>query len=252
MLNNKIQSPLEQFEINNFIPIDIFYLNLSFSNIAFYMILTLSLSLIFNTLLINNNKIILNKWSLAQESLYWTIYSMVIGQIGKKGEIYFPLIYGLFIYILISNLLGNIPYSFAITSHLVFTIGLSITIFIGVTILGLYKHKLEFFSLMCPLGTPLLLLPILVLIETVSYLARAISLGLRLGANIMAGHMLLIILAGFLYNILTSSILFFFIGLIPFILVIGIATLELAISAIQSYVFVILTCSYIKDSLDLH
>lgn len=248
----QINSPLEQFEIKSFIPIDLFNINLSLTNIGLYFMMIVMIVLGLNLLLNNEKRIIGNKWSISQESIYWTIYNMVISQIGKKGESYFPFIYTLFLFILIGNLLGNIPYSFAVTSHLVFTIGLSVTILIGVTILGFKQHRLKFFALMCPVGTPLGLVPLLVLIETVSYLARAVSLGLRLGANIMAGHMLLVILAGFLYNIFTSGILFFIAGLLPFILVLGIAGLELAISAIQSYVFVILTCSYIKDGLDLH
>jgi F-type H+-transporting ATPase subunit a len=174
---------------------------------------------------------------------------MVEQQIGAKGRVYFPFIYVLFVFILIANLLGNIPYSFAITSHLILTIGMSVMILIGVTILGFKHHQLEFFSLFCPVGTPLALVPLLVLIEVVSYLARSVSLGLRLGANIMAGHMLMIILGGFIYQIFMMTILG---GIIPFIIVIGITGLELAISIIQSYVFVILTCSYIKDAIELH
>lgn len=177
---------------------------------------------------------------------------MVKTQIGSRNEIFFPFIFSLFIFIIFANLLGNIPYSFAVTSHLVFTIALSTTIFFGVTILCFKIHGLKFFSLLCPSGTPLMLVPLLVLIETVSYIARAVSLGLRLGANIMAGHMLLVILAGFLFNIFTSGIIFFFIGLLPFSIFMGIGILELAISCIQSYVFVILTCSYLKDAIELH
>lgn len=248
----QINSPLEQFEINNFLKIEIASLNLSITNIALYFVLITVIALAFSYFADNNRKITGNNWSVSQESLYWTIHNMVIGQIGKKGETYFPFLYSLFFIILLSNFLGNVPYSFAVTSHLIYTIGLSMTILLGVTILGFTEHKWKFFSIMCPVGTPLPLVPLLVLIETVSYVARGVSLGLRLGANIMAGHMLLVILSGFLYNIFTAGIFFFILGLIPFSLVLGISGLELAISAIQSYVFVILTSSYIKDCLDLH
>lgn len=252
MKGYNINSPLEQFEIKNIIPVEFFGMNILLTNIGFYFILVLIITVGMNLVINNGKRIIANNWSISQESVYWTIHNMVISQTGKKGEVYFPFLFSLFMFIVISNLLGNIPYSFAVTSHLIFTLGLSITILLGVTILGFKTHKLKFFALMCPVGTPLGLVPLLVLIETVSYLARAISLGLRLGANIMAGHMLLVILAGFLYNIFTTGIFFFIGGLIPFAIVIGIAGLELAISAIQSYVFVILTCSYIKDALELH
>jgi F-type H+-transporting ATPase subunit a len=145
-----------------------------------------------------------------------------------------------------------IPYSFASTSHFVLTFSLSFTIVLGATFLGFQKHGLEFFSLFVPAGCPLPLLPLLVLIELISYLARNISLGLRLAANIMSGHMLLHILAGFTYNIMSSGILFFLLGLLPLSFIIAFAGLEIGIAFIQAQVFVVLTSSYIKDGLDLH
>src|SRR5579871_823246 len=130
------------------------------------------------------------------ESLYATIHSIVINQINsKKGQIYFPFIYTLFIFILVNNLIGMIPYSFASTSHFILTFALSFTIVLGATILGFQQHGLKFFSLLVPAGCPLSLLPLLVIIEFISYLTRNISLGLRLAANIFSGHMLLNILS---------------------------------------------------------
>ena len=165
---------------------------------------------------------------------------------------FFPFIYVLFIFILINNLIGMVPYSFASTAHFILTFSLSFTVVLGATILGFYKHGLKFFSLLVPAGCPLGLLPLLVLIEFISYLSRNISLGLRLGANILSGHMLLNILAGFTYNIMTSGILFFFLGLVPLSFIIAFSGLELGIAFIQAQVFVVLTSSYIKDALDLH
>jgi F-type H+-transporting ATPase subunit a len=177
----------------------------------------------------------------------------VVNQINpRKGQIYFPFIYGLFIFILINNLIGLVPYSFASTSHFVLTFALSFTIVLGATILGFQVHGLKFFSLLVPAGCPLALLPLLVLIEFISYVSRNISLGLRLGANIMSGHMLLNILSGFTYNIMTSGIIFFFVGLLPLGFIIAFSGLEIAIALIQAQVFMVLSCSYIKDGLDLH
>jgi len=185
--------------------------------------------------------------------LYVTIHSIVINQINaKNGQVYFPFIYTLFLFILINNLIGMIPYSFASTSHFILTFAFSFTIVLGATLLGFQKHGLEFFSLLVPAGCPLGLLPLLVLIEFISYLARNISLGLRLAANILSGHMLLNILAGFTYNIMTSGFIFFFLGLIPLAFIIAFSGLELGIAFIQAQVFVVLTSSYIKDGLDLH
>jgi F-type H+-transporting ATPase subunit a len=155
-------------------------------------------------------------------------------------------------YILINNLVGLVPYSFAATSHFVLTFSLSFTVVLGATILGFQKHGLKFFSLFVPSGCPLALLPLLVLIEFISYLSRNVSLGLRLGANILSGHMLLNILAGFTYNIMTSGFIYLFLGLIPLAFIIAFSGLELGIAFIQAQVFVVLTSSYIKDSLDLH
>jgi len=175
---------------------------------------------------------------------------MVREQLGK--EIYMPFIYSVFLFILFANLIGNVPYSYAITSSIVVSIGLSFTIIIGVTILGLSIHKIHFFSFFIPAGTPLALLPLLVLIELISYIARAFSLGIRLFSNITAGHTLLKILSTFLYQMFTGSILIAIISLIPFVLFLAIIGLELAVSFIQAYVFTLLLLSYIKDAIDLH
>jgi F-type H+-transporting ATPase subunit a len=255
-LERQVISPLSQFEIRDLLSIDapiLGNLHISVTNIGFYLIIGASFLLVISLLSTNYNKIVNDNWSISLEALYATIHSIVINQINsKKGQIYFPFIYALFVFILINNLIGMVPYSFASTSHFVLTFALSFTIVLGTTILGFQKHGLEFFSLLVPAGCPLALLPLLVLIEFISYLARNISLGLRLAANILSGHMLLHILAGFTYNIMTSGIIFFFLGLIPLAFIIAFSGLELGIAFIQAQVFVVLTSGYIKDALDLH
>jgi len=249
-------SPLDQFEIRDLFNINsslLGYINISLTNIGLYLLLSFIIIIVLNLISTNYNKIINNKWSIGQESLYKTIHSIVINQINtKKGQIYFPFIYALFIIILINNLIGLIPYSFASTSHFMVTFFLSFTIVLGTTILGFVKHNIKFFSLFVPAGCPLGLVPVLVLIEFISYLARNISLGLRLAANILSGHMLLNILAGFTWNIMTSGLIFFVLGLIPLSFIIAFSGLEIGIALIQAQVFVVLTSSYIKDGLDLH
>ncbi len=251
-----ITSPLDQFEIRNLISLDapiLGNLSMSLTNIGLYLTIAGYLVFIISVLSNNNNKIVSNAWSVYQESIYATVHSIVVGQINeKKGQIYFPFIYVLFIFILVNNLIGLVPYSFASTSHFVLTFSLSFTVVLGATILGFSKHGLEFFSLFVPAGCPLGLLPLLVLIEFISYLARNVSLGLRLAANILSGHMLLNILSGFTYNIMTSGVIFFFLGLFPLAFIIAFSGLELGIAFIQAQVFVVLSCSYIKDTLELH
>jgi len=252
----EIPSPLDQFEIRNLFSLDapiLGNLHISLTNIGLYLTIGGLLILLLNVLTTNYNKIVSNNWSISQEAIYATIHGIVTNQINpRNGQIYFPFIYTLFIFILINNLVGLVPYSFASTSHFALTFALSFTIVLGATILGFQKHGLEFFSLLVPAGCPLGLLPLLVLIEFVSYCARSVSLGLRLGANILSGHMLLNILAGFTYNIMTSGIIYFFLGLIPLAFIIAFSGLELGIALIQAQVFVVLTSSYIKDALDLH
>jgi F-type H+-transporting ATPase subunit a len=255
-LNTQITSPLDQFEIRDLLSIDAPILNnlhISLTNIGLYLTISLVFILAISILSTNNNRLVSNNWSISQESLYATIHGIVINQINPKhGQIYFPFIYTLFIFILINNLIGMVPYSFASTSHFVLTFSLSFTIVLGATILGLQRHGLKYFSLFVPAGCPLPLLPLLVLIEFISHLAKNVSLGLRLAANILSGHMLLSILAGFTYNIMTSGIIFFFLGLIPLTFIIAFSGLELGIAFIQAQVFVVLTSGYIKEGLDLH
>nr|YP_009868572.1 ATP synthase F0 subunit a [Ophiocordycipitaceae sp.]QKG63770.1 ATP synthase F0 subunit a [Ophiocordycipitaceae sp.] len=249
------ESPLDQFEVRDILNLEVLggNLNLSLSNIGFYLVIGGLIMLILSLVATNYNKLVSNNWSVAQESMYVTIHSIVTNQINaRNGQIYFPFIYTLFVFILINNLIGMVPYSFASTGHFALTFALSFTIVLGATILGFQKHGLTFFSILVPAGSPIALLPLLIIIEFISYMARCVSLGLRLGANIVAGHMLLSILSGFTYQILSSGLIFFILGLIPLGFIIAFSGLEIAIAVIQAQVFVVLSSSYIKDGLDLH
>ncbi len=248
-----ISSPLEQFDITSLLSFNaplLGYINLTLTNLALYTLLLFLLIVSLHIVANNNIKLLPSKWSLLLESIFASINSMVREQLGK--EIYLPFIYSIFLFILIANLIGNIPYSYAITSSIIVSIGLSFTIVIGVTILGLSIHKIHFFSFFIPSGTPLALIPLLVLIELISYIARAFSLGIRLFSNITAGHTLLKILSTFLYQMFTGGVLIAIVTLIPFALFLAIIGLELAVSFIQAYVFTLLLLSYIKDAIDLH
>lgn len=250
-----VSSPLEQFEVTNFAQVSAPLLSngvLSLTNLGLYMIIVVLLSLSLHYVASNERRLVPNSWSIGLESSYASLHSMVKEQIGSANEVYLPFIYTLFIGVLLANLNGNVPYGFTVTSSAVVCLGLSVTIFIGVTILGLTKHGIHFFSFFVPSGTPLALVPLLVLIELISYFARALSLGVRLFANIVAGHTLLKILSTFLYGLFTSSLLVAVVTLIPFAIFIALIGLEVAVSFIQAYVLTILTCSYLKDSLDLH
>ena len=187
-LYREIISPLNQFEIKDLISMDapiLGNIHLSITNIGLFLIIVVFFMLALNLLSTNYNKLVGNNWSISQESIFATILNIVTNQINQKnGQVFFPFIYALFVFILMNNLIGLIPYSFAATSHFALTFSFSFTIVLGATILGFSQHGLKFFSLLVPAGCPLPLLPLLVLIEFISYLARCISLGLRLGANI--------------------------------------------------------------------
>lgn len=253
---NLITTPLDQFEIRDLISISAPMLgdmHVSLTNISFYLTVSFFILLNFNLISNNFNKLVPNSWSISQECIYATIHNIVVNQINdKKGQLYFPFIFSLFMFILVNNLIGMIPYSFASTSHFILTFSLSFTIVLGATILGFKEHGIKFFALLVPAGCPLGILPLLVVIEFISYLTRNISLGLRLAANIFSGHMLLNILSWFTYNIMNSGFFYFFLALLPLAFIIAFSGLELAIAFIQAQVFVVLTCSYIKDGLDLH
>jgi len=250
------KSPLDQFIIRDLFSIKadlLANLQISLTNIGLYLMISTFIIFMFYLLATNYNIVTPNSWSISHESLYATVYSIVVNQINaNKGQMFFPFISALFIYILVNNLIGLIPYSFAPTSHFISTFFISFTVVIGATILGFQIHALKFFSLFVPSGCPLALLPLLVFIEFISYLSRNVSLGLRLAANILSGHMLLNILSGFTYNIINKGIIFFILGLLPLLFIIAFSGLEVGIAFIQAQVFVVLSSSYIKDCLELH
>lgn len=245
-----IFSPLEQFEIKPLLTINNI-LTLSITNYVIYLILVVAIIYGYISI-INKANLGLNRWGVAVLAIYDTILNMVNSQIGKRGGFYFPLIFTLFNFILIANLISMIPYSFAISAQLIAIVSLSLTLWLGNVIIGFNIHGWGFFALFVPSGTPLALVPVLVLIETLSYSSRAISLGLRLSANVLSGHLLMLILGSLILSLMGTSILGFVGGFIPMIGVIAIVILEFAISMIQAYVFCILFSGYIKDSIYLH
>lgn len=245
-------SPLEQFEIVKLFPMEVQGFDVSFTNSSLFCTLILVTTMYLFRLSISNKAIIPNQWQTVAEELYSFVYNMVTENVGKEGLKYFPLIFSLFMFILIANLLGMIPYSFTVTSHIIVTFGLSLSIFIGVTLIGFYTHRVHFFSILLPSGTPLLLSFFLVIIELISYIARAFSLAIRLFANLMSGHSLLKILAGFAWTMLSIGGIFYLLSLIPLVVVFAVTGLEVGIAMLQAYVFTILTCLYLNDAIHLH
>lgn len=238
-------SPLEQFEI---LPI---FSNLLFTFTHSSFIVLLMLSFISFFILIRN-LIIPTNWQQIFEFIFQTTFELAYANIGKKGKFFLPLIFVLFLFLLLCNLIGMVPYSFTITSHLIVTFTLSLTLFLGFNIIGIKKHKFKFLNLLLPSGASLMLVPLLVPIEFVSYIFRVISLPVRLFANMMAGHTLLKVIAGFAWSMVHLNTIMFFIHFIPMFLLILLVGLEIGVAIIQAYVFTILICMYINDVLNLH
>jgi len=241
-------NPLEQFEIQELILIRLFNNEISLlNNTELYQIIgIIGLILI---MWIQKEQRLITKKTIINESYNYTLIKLVKEQIGNTK--YSPLIITLFSMIIISNLLGMIPYSFTTTSQFILTLSLSVSIFIGVTLLGFQQQGIKYLSLLIPMGTPLGLIPLLVFVELLSYLSRGVSLGIRLGANMMAGHALIKIITFFTFSSLFQNIsLFSFLfAFLPIIFITALIGLELGIALLQSYVFIALTCSYIRDTL---
>ena len=238
-------SPLEQFEIKTLIPLNLGGVDVSFTNSSLYMVVTFVLIVGFVILGMRQRALVPNRFQCAVELSYEFIANLLRDTVGNEGRKYFPFIFTLFMFVLFGNLLGMTPYSFTFTSHIVVTFALAIVIFIGVTTLGFAKHGFHFFSFFLPPGTPLPMWPLLIPIEVISYLSRPISLSVRLFANMLAGHTLLKVIAGFV------TLLGVF-GVVPFAFVVILTGLEILIAFLQAYVFAILTCLYINDALHLH
>ena len=238
-------SPLEQFEINPFVHFETAGVDLAFTNSSLAMVITVLSITIFLTLTVNTRSIIPSRLQLMSEMSYNFIAQLLNDTIGDEGKKYFPFVFSIFMFVLIGNMVGMLPYSFTFTSHIIVTFALAAVVFIGVTVLGFIKHGLHFFSFFIIPGLPWYMLPILIPIEVISYLSRPISLSVRLFANMLAGHTLLKVFAGFVVPLGIA-------GVLPFAFIVALTGLEILIAFLQAYVFAILTCLYINDAIHLH
>ena len=238
-------SPLSQFEIHSLVDIYPGGYNISFTNSSLAMVATVILITLFLTLTVKKRSLIPSRLQLISESIYLFIEKLLEDTVGEEGKKYFPIVFSIFVFVLIGNMIGMIPYSFTFTSHIIVTFILAAMVFLGVTILGLIKHKMHFFSFFVIPGLPIYMLPLLLPIEIISYLSRPISLSVRLFANMLAGHTLLKVFAGFVVSL-------GFAGVFPLAFIVALTGLEILIAFLQAYVFAILTCLYINDALHLH
>lgn len=237
--------PMYQFEIKNWIPIDLGFVDLSFTNSSFFALLAVVAVCLFLMTAMSGSGLVPTRMQSMAEGLYEFVRNMVRDSCGEAGLKYFPYIFTLFLFILGCNLLGMMPYSFTVTSHFAVTVFLALSVFITVTVIGFMRHGVGFLGLFWPMDAPALMRPILAVIEVISYFVRPVSHSIRLGANMMAGHAVLKVFAGFV-----GALGVF--GVIPMAAIVGVTALEFLVAVIQAYVFAILTCVYLHDALHMH
>lgn len=246
-------SPLEQFSVYKLVPMSLGCFDLSITNSALFAIIASFLIFFVFTCVFSQAKLIPTVWQSIIEMLYeFVFYNVVSENIKKGGGLYFPVLFSVFLFILFCNLLGMVPYGFTVTSHIIVTLSLALTIFVGINIIGVKTHGLHMLSLFLPPGAPLIMAPLLVFIEVVSYSFRVVSLSLRLFANMMSGHCLLKILAGFAWTMFSSLSILSVFHVVPLIVIFAIIGLELGIAFLQAYVFTLLLCVYLNDAISLH
>jgi F-type H+-transporting ATPase subunit a len=237
--------PLEQFKIEPLIPIHIGGLNLSYTNSA--LLMTIAVVLITALLVLGTRRarLVPGRWQSIAEMSYEFVADMVDTNVGHGGRQFFPFVFTLFMFILFANLLGMIPYSYTVTSQIIVTFALAAVVFIGVTAIGIIRHGFHFLRLFVPHGVPVVLLLLLVPIELLSYCIRPFTLSIRLFANMLAGHTMLAIFAGFAASV-------GLLGIFPLGIDILLVALEVLVAVLQAYVFAILTCLYLSDAINLH
>jgi F-type H+-transporting ATPase subunit a len=238
--------PMHQFEIKRLVPLEIFGFDASFTNSALFMSIAAVLITLFMVFAMRKGALVPGRLQSVAELSYEFVANMVRDNVGTSGMKYFPFIFTLFMFVLALNMLGMVPYSFTVTSHIIVTFALAAFIFVGVTLIGFWKHGIGFLKFFVPSGVPFLMLPLLVVIEVISYLTRPVSLSVRLFANMMAGHTMLKVFGSFVAAL----------GLLGGWAVLGLMVaftgLELLVAFLQAYVFAILTCIYLNDALHMH
>ena len=236
--------PMHQFEIKRLINLNFGGLDASFTNASLWMVIIVAAVALL--LLSGSSKMIPGRLQSIGELAYEFIANMMRDILGDSGRAFFPFVFTLFMFILAANMLGMVPYSFTVTSHIIVTFGLAATVFLGATVIGFIRHGAGYLKLFVPSGVPAVLLPLLVVIETISYFTRPISLSVRLFANMMAGHTMLKVFAGF---VVAMGILG---GWIPLAFMVALTGLEILVAFLQAYVFAVLTCIYLNDAINMH
>lgn len=247
-----MHSPVEQFTIKVLYDLSLFGYDISFTNSALFMVLAIMVSCGFLFIAMRPAALIPGRMQGMAEVMYEFVAEMVRDNVGKEGRPYFPFIFTLFMFILFSNLLGLIPYSYTTTSQIVVTFAMALFIFLAVTIIAIVKHGFHFITFFIPPGAPKPLLPLIFVIEVISYFIRPVSLSVRLFANMLAGHTMLKVFAGLAVMIASTGGVMVAGSILPLVAIVGLTGLEVLVACLQAYVFTILTCMYLNDAIHLH
>jgi len=241
-----LPDPMHQFEIKRLVELDVFGIDASFTNSGLFMVIAVVLITAFMLWAMRRREMVPSRSQSIAELSYEFVANMLRDNTGTAGMPYFPFIFTLFMFVLALNMLGMVPYSFTVTSHIIVTFALAAAIILGITVLGFIKHGPGFLRLFVPKGVPVILVPLITVIEVISYLTRPVSLSVRLFANMMAGHTMLKVFGAFVVA------LGFLGGWAPLAFMVGFTALEVLVAFLQAYVFAILTCIYLNDALHLH
>lgn len=240
--------PLHQFEIRRAVPLEIAGIDASITNASLWMMAVVIGVTVFVVGGMRQQALVPGRWQSMVELSYEFVASMVRENIGPEGRTWFPFVFSLFMFILAANLAGMLPGSFTVTSHLAVTFAFAALVFVGVLLIGLVRHGVKFLGIFAPSGTPAAFLPLIVILEFVSFLTRPITHSVRLFANMTAGHILLKVFAGFIISMGAAGGALAAAGILPFVFNVALTALELLVAFIQAYVFALLTCVYLNDA----
>ncbi len=242
-------NPIEQFSIAKIIDIHIAGYNVSITNSTIYMAIAVALIYGLMSVAATGTTGVPGRLQAAAEMLYEFTAGMLRSAAGEHAMKFFPLVFSIFMLVLVSNLVGLLPYSFTVSSHIIVTAALALLVFFTVVAVGFKEHGLHFLKLFVPPGVPIAILPLVVAIEIVSFLSRPVSHSVRLFANMLAGHITLNVFGGFVMMLLGAGAVLKVVAILPFAMIVGLYALELLVAFLQAYVFAMLTCMYLNDAL---
>lgn len=241
--------PIHQFQISKWLPVEIGGLDLSFTNSSAFMVATVVAAGSFLFLSTANRGLIPSRLQSVSEMAYEFVAGMLRDAAGNQGMKFFPFVFSLFMFILVSNLFGMFPYFFTVNSHLIVTFALAMLVILTVIGYGFWKNGIGFLNLFVPHGVPGILVPLVVMIEVISFLSRPISLSVRLFANMLAGHITLKVFAGFIVSMSAMGAVGVAGSILPLFMTVAITSLEFLVAFLQAYVFAVLTCMYLNDAI---